>query len=65
MALWCVAYRSLKTAAGENIQVNHQVILKLPRRIDLSVSSVSGSLKAGDVDGQTHVSSISGSAQYR
>ena len=47
---------------GQNIQVDHHVILKLPRRIDLSVSSVSGSLKAGDVDGQTHVSSISGSA---
>ena len=47
---------------GQNIQVNHQVILKLPRRINLSVSSVSGSLKAGDVDGQMHVSSISGSA---
>ena len=47
---------------GRNIQVDHHVILKLPRRIDLSVTSVSGSLKAGDVDGQTHVSSISGSA---
>ena len=47
----------------ENIQVDHQVILKLPRRIDLSVSSVSGSLQVGDVDGQTHVSSISGSAE--
>ena len=46
---------------GQNIQVNHRVILKLPRQIDLSVSSVSGSLKVGDVDGQTHVSSISGS----
>lgn len=46
----------------QNIQVNHQVILKLPRRIDLSVNSVSGTLKVGDVDGQTHVSSISGSA---
>jgi DUF4097 and DUF4098 domain-containing protein YvlB len=45
----------------QNIQVNHRVILKLPRQIDLSVNSVSGSLKAGDVDGQTNVSSISGS----
>lgn len=45
-----------------NIQVDHHVILKLPRSIDLSVSSVSGSLKVGDVDGQTIVSSISGSA---
>ena len=45
-----------------NIQVNHHVILKLPRRIDLSVKSVSGRIKAGDVDGQAHVSSISGNA---
>ena len=48
---------------GQNIQVNHQVILKLPRRIDLSVNSVSGPIKVGDVEGQTHVSSISGSAK--
>jgi DUF4097 and DUF4098 domain-containing protein YvlB len=47
---------------GQNIQVNHEVILKLPRRIDLSVKSISGPLKVGDVDGQTQVSSISGSA---
>jgi DUF4097 and DUF4098 domain-containing protein YvlB len=46
----------------QNIQVNHHVILKLPRSIDLKVSSVSGSLKVGDVDGETNVSSISGSA---
>jgi len=47
----------------QNIQVNHHVILKLPRRIDLSVKSVSGSIKVADVDGQTYVSSISGSAR--
>jgi DUF4097 and DUF4098 domain-containing protein YvlB len=47
---------------GRNIQVDHHVILKLPRRIDVSVSSVSGSLKVGDVDGETQVKSISGSA---
>jgi len=46
---------------SRNVQVNHQVILKLPRRIDLSVASVSGSLQVGDVEGQVHVSSISGS----
>src|ERR1041385_5219774 len=45
----------------QNIQVDHHVILKLPRQIDLSISSVSGSVKVGDVDGQVHVSSISGS----
>ena len=48
---------------GRNIQVNHEVILKLPRSIDLSVSSVSGPLRAGDIEGQTSVSSISGSAK--
>jgi hypothetical protein len=47
---------------GRNIQVDHHVRLKLPRRIDLSISSVSGWIKVGDVDGQTTVSSISGSA---
>ena len=47
---------------GRNIQVNHQVILKLPRRIDLSVASVSGPVKAGDIEGQARVTSISGSA---
>ena len=47
---------------GQNIQVNHQVILKLPRRIDLKISSISGHLKAGDVDGEARVSSISGNA---
>jgi hypothetical protein len=46
----------------QNVQVDHHVILKLPRRIDLSVKSVSGRLKVGDVDGQTYVSSISGFA---
>ena len=45
----------------ENIQVNHHVILKLPRRVDLTVSSVSGSLKIGDIDGQATAHSISGS----
>ena len=46
----------------QNIQVDHHVKLKLPRSIDLSVKSVSGWIKVGDVDGPTQVSSISGSA---
>jgi hypothetical protein len=46
----------------ENVQVNHRVMLKVPRQIELAVKSISGSLKVGDVDGQTVVSSISGSA---
>jgi len=44
-----------------NIQVNHQVILTLPRRIELSVNSISGSLTAREVDGAVRVNSISGS----
>lgn len=50
---------------GQSIQVNHQVILKLPRRIDLSVNSISGSVRASDVEGQTRVSSVSGSVNFR
>ena len=45
----------------QNIQVDHKVILKVPRRIGLSVKSVSGWLKVGDIDGLTDVGSISGS----
>ena len=44
-----------------NVQVDHQVILKLPRRIDLSVKSISGSVRASDVDGRVDVGSVSGS----
>ena len=45
-----------------NIQVDHRVILKVPRAIELKVSSVSGHVKVGDVDGETTVHSISGHA---
>jgi hypothetical protein len=40
--------------------VDHQVILKLPRRIDLSVSKVNGPLKVGDMDGLLDVSKVKG-----
>lgn len=48
---------------GQNVRVNHHVTLKLPRRIDLSVSSISGWLKAGDIGGSLRVNGISGSAE--
>ena len=54
--------RGVQEHGERNIQVNHHVILKVPRSINLTVSSVSGSLKVGDVLGETRVSSISGSA---
>lgn len=46
----------------DNIRVNHYVMLKLPRRINLSVNSISGWIRVGDVAGETQVNSISGSA---
>ena len=46
----------------QNVRVDHQVKLKVPRHIDLAIKSVSGWIKVGDVDGETQVSSISGSA---
>lgn len=48
----------------ENVQVDHHVKLKLPRRIELTVNSISGWIVVGDVDGQTKISSISGSAKF-
>ena len=46
----------------QNIQVSHHVILKLPRQIALTVSSISGPVKTGDVDGLLNLSSVSGPA---
>jgi predicted membrane protein len=60
-----IVVRGVQESEGrraEKVYVDHHVILKLPRRIDLSVKSISGWIKVGDVEGQTHVSSISGSA---
>ena len=47
---------------SQNIQVNHHVKLKLPRRVDLAVNSISGWIRVADADGQTKLNSISGSA---
>jgi hypothetical protein len=48
----------------QNIRVDHQVRLKVPRHIDLTVKSISGWIKVGDIDGETNVGSISGSASF-
>jgi DUF4097 and DUF4098 domain-containing protein YvlB len=48
---------------AQDVRVNHHVVLKLPRRTDVSVSTISGWLKAGDIDGSMRVNSISGSAE--
>ena len=42
-------------------QVNHHVILKLPRQINLKIVSISGPVTIGNVDGQAEITSISGS----
>jgi len=47
-----------------NIQVNHYVVLKLPRRVDLSITSISGGINVANIDGETVVKSISGSAEF-
>ena len=46
----------------QNVQVRQQVTLRLPRRISLNVSSVSGHVNAGDLDGPASFNSISGHA---
>ncbi|HEX6728878.1 MAG TPA: DUF4097 family beta strand repeat-containing protein, partial [Pyrinomonadaceae bacterium] len=45
---------------GRHPQVDHHVILKLPRQINLKVVSISGPVTIGNVDGQAEINSISG-----
>jgi DUF4097 and DUF4098 domain-containing protein YvlB len=45
-----------------NARVAQQVTLRLPRRVNLNVSSVSGHVEAGDIDGSAGFNSISGHA---
>lgn len=52
--------RQRNSGSGFGPDVRHQVMLKLPRRVDLSVSSVSGHVRIGDVDGRVVISSVSG-----
>ena len=47
---------------GQNVRVNHHVILRVPRRIDLAITSISGGVQVEDIVGQTTLNSISGSA---
>ena len=51
--------RERRTPRG--VEVRQRVMLKLPRQVDLSTSSVSGSVRIGGVDGPVKVSSVSGS----
>lgn len=53
--------RQSKSGSGFGPDVHHQVILRLPRRVDLSIQSIGGEVRIGDVGGQLMVSSISGS----
>lgn len=48
---------------GQDVQVNHHVILRVPRRIDLAIKSISGWVRVEDIAGQTRLNSISGSAK--
>jgi DUF4097 and DUF4098 domain-containing protein YvlB len=45
-----------------NAHVTQQVTLRVPRRIKLDVTSISGHVTAGDLDGPVHFTSISGHA---
>ena len=53
--------RQGKSGSGFGPDVRHQVILRLPRRVDLSIQSIGGEVRIGDVGGQLMVSSVSGS----
>jgi DUF4097 and DUF4098 domain-containing protein YvlB len=45
-----------------NVQVHQTLTLRLPRRVNLDVNSVSGHVRVGALDGWAHLNSISGNA---
>ena len=45
-----------------NVQVRQTLALRLPRRVNLDVNSVSGNVRVGALDGRAHLNSISGNA---
>jgi DUF4097 and DUF4098 domain-containing protein YvlB len=45
-----------------NVQVHQTLNLRVPRRVDLAVNSVSGDVRVGELDGTARLSSISGNA---
>jgi DUF4097 and DUF4098 domain-containing protein YvlB len=45
-----------------NVQVHQTLNLRLPRRVNLDVNSVSGHVRVGALDGWAHLNSISGNA---
>lgn len=47
----------------KEITVRHRVTMKIPRRVDLRVSSVNGRAKVGEIDGPVDFSSINGSLE--
>jgi len=49
------------SGSRSNAEVRHHVTLKLPRSVDLSVQSVGGEVRIGDLNGQLTVNSVSGS----
>jgi hypothetical protein len=49
------------TGSDADADVRHQVMLRLPRRVDLSIQVITGEVKVGDVGGQLVVGSVGGS----
>jgi DUF4097 and DUF4098 domain-containing protein YvlB len=45
-----------------NVQVHQTLTLRLPRRVNLDVNSVSGNVRVGALEGWAHLNSISGNA---
>lgn len=48
-----------------NVQVRQTVALRLPRAVNLEVTSVSGHVSVGEIDGSVRLTSISGHAEVR
>ncbi len=48
---------------GRKAEVRQQVMLKLPRQIDLSIHGINGSVKSGAIEGQGAISGVNGKVE--
>ncbi len=55
--------RGIHVEDEPNVRVRHRVVLRVPRRIELSVQSINGGLDVGAINGPVAIRSINGGAR--
>ena len=52
------------SSGGRDKNVHDRAILKMPRRIDLTVSGINGTVSVADIEGKAEVSGVNGSVSF-